>query len=93
MDCLRAALLTKASGLQLGQATLSDRSPRCPRCPRAKDIRMHRQGSYRRKRCGGTRVKRFCCPVCRLSCRVLPARLLPYRGSRVQEVEQPFVQG
>jgi hypothetical protein len=53
---------------------------------------MHRHGSYRRKRCGGTRVERFCCPVCRLSCTVLPAGLLPYRSSRVQELEQHFDQ-
>lgn len=53
---------------------------------------MHRHGTYHRKRCGGTRVERFCCPVCRLSCTVLPVGLLPYRGSRVQELEQHFDQ-
>jgi hypothetical protein len=53
---------------------------------------MHRHGSYHRKRCGGTRVERFCCPVCRLSCTVLPPGLLPYRSSSVQELEQHFDQ-
>lgn len=53
---------------------------------------MHRHGSYRRRRCGGTPVERFCRPVCRLSCTVLPAGLLPYRGSSVPELEQHFDQ-
>jgi hypothetical protein len=53
---------------------------------------MHRHGSYRRKRCGGSRVERFCCPVCRLSCTVLPPGLLPYRSSSVPELEQHFDQ-
>jgi hypothetical protein len=92
LGCLRAALGAKASGMQLGPATLSDRSPCCPRCPRAKAIRMHRHGSYRRKRGGGARVERFCCPVCRLSCTVLPPGLLPYRSSSVQQLEQHFDQ-
>jgi hypothetical protein len=74
--------------MQLGQPSFSDRSPRCPRCPRAKAVRMHRHGSYRRKRCGGAPVERFCCPICRLSCTVLPSGLLPYRSSPVQELEQ-----
>jgi hypothetical protein len=56
--------------MQLGQATLIDRSPRCPRCPGAKNLRMHRHGSYRSKRRGAAAVERFCCPACRLTCTV-----------------------
>jgi hypothetical protein len=53
---------------------------------------MHRHGGYHCKRRGGARVERFYCPACRLTCTVLPAGMVPYPSSSVQELEQYFDQ-